>query len=323
MSKPYVFMTMKVPDEAIQMLEDVAEVHIWEEEDPVPKEILIEEAKKADALYTMVCDPIDEEVLQAGASGNLKLVANMAVGYDNINIPLAKELGIMISNTPDVLTESTADLTFALLMATARRLVESSTYLHAGRWKKWSPLLMAGQDVYGATLGIVGMGRIGEAVARRAKGFNMNTIYYNRNPQLEVEELLGVRYRSFEDLLQESDFVVCLTPLTPETRHLFGKKEFKRMKKSAIFVNASRGATVDEEALYTALIEGQIWAAGLDVFQVEPVPVGNPLLQLDNVVALPHIGSSTIQTRTEMAKLAAKNIVAVLQGKGPITPVNP
>lgn len=323
MSKPYVFMTMKVPNEAIQMLEEVAEVRIWEEEDPVPKEILIEEAKKADALYTMVCDPIDDEVLQAGASGNLKLVANMAVGYDNINIPLAKELGIMISNTPDVLTESTADLTFALLMATARRLVESSTYLHAGRWKKWSPLLMAGQDVYGATLGIVGMGRIGEAVARRAKGFNMNTIYYNRNPQLEVEELLGVRYRSFEDLLQESDFVVCLTPLTPETRHLFGKKEFKRMKKSAIFVNASRGATVDEEALYNALIEGQIWAAGLDVFQVEPVPVGNPLLQLDNVVALPHIGSSTIQTRTEMAKLAAKNVVQVLQGKGPITPVNP
>lgn len=323
MSKPYVFMTMKVPNEAIQMLEEVAEVRIWEEEDPVPKEILIEEAKKADALYTMVCDPIDDEVLQAGASGNLKLVANMAVGYDNINIPLAKELGIMISNTPDVLTESTADLTFALLMATARRLVESSTYLHAGRWKKWSPLLMAGQDVYGATLGIVGMGRIGEAVARRAKGFNMNTIYYNRNPQLEVEELLGVRYRSFEDLLQESDFVVCLTPLTPETRHLFGKKEFKRMKKSAIFVNASRGATVDEEALYHALIEGQIWAAGLDVFQVEPVPVGNPLLQLDNVVALPHIGSSTLQTRTEMAKLAAKNVVQVLQGKGPITPVNP
>lgn len=321
MSKPYVFMTMDVPEVAKEMLAEVAQLHIWEEEYPLPKERLIEEAGKADALYTMVSDPIDEEVLRAGAQGKLKLVANMAVGYDNINIPLAKELGITVTNTPDVLTETTADLTFALLMATARRVVEASMCLHDGKWKKWSPLLLAGQDVYGGTLGIVGMGRIGEAVARRAKGFNMNILYYNRNRKPENEQALGVAYRPFEDLLQEADFIVCLTPLTVETRHLFGAKEFALMKKSATFINASRGATVDEKALYQALVNGEIWAAGLDVFQVEPVALDNPLLQLDNVVALPHIGSASIQTRTKMATLAAQNVVAVLLGKGPLTPV--
>lgn len=321
MSKPYVFMTMDVPEVAKKMITDVAQLHIWQGDHPLPKERLIEEAARADALYTMVSDPIDEEVLRAGAKGNLKLVANMAVGYDNINISVAKELGITVTNTPDVLTETTADLTFALLMATARRLVEASRYLYAGKWKSWSPLLLAGQDIFGATLGIVGMGRIGEAVARRAKGFNMNILYFNRNRKLGAEQELGVIYRPFEELLRESDFVVCLTPLTEETKHLFGAKEFSLMKKSAIFINVSRGGTVDEKALYQALVNGEIWAAGLDVFQTEPVPLDNPLLKLDNVVALPHIGSASIPTRTRMATLAAENVVAVLQGKEPLTPV--
>lgn len=321
MSQPYVFMTMDVPEVAKRMIAEVAELHVWQGEYPIPKERLMEEAARADCLYTMVSDSVDEEVLRAGAKGKLKLVANMAVGYDNINIPVAKELGIAVTNTPDVLTETTADLTFALLMATARRLVEASNYLHAGRWKSWSPLLLAGQDIYGATLGIVGMGRIGEAVARRAKGFNMNILYFNRNRKPRAEEELGVTYRPFEELLKEADFVVCLTPLTEETRHLFGAREFSLMKKSAVFINVSRGGTVDEAALYQALVNGEIWAAGLDVFQTEPVPLDNPLLKLDNVVALPHIGSASIPTRTRMATLAAENVVAVLQGKEPLTPV--
>lgn len=321
LSKPYVFMTMKVPEEAIRLIREVAELHIWEEDTPLPKEKLIEEAKKADVLYTMVSDRLDEEVIRAGASGKLKLIANMGVGYDHIHVPLAHELGIQVTNTPDVLTETTADLTFALLMATARRVVEAASYLQAGKWKKWSPLLLAGQDIYGATIGIVGMGRIGEAVARRAKGFNMNILYYNRRRKPQVEAELGATYLPFQQLLQEADFVVCLTPLTAETRDLFGKKEFALMKPSAIFINASRGAVVDEDALYEALANKEIWAAGLDVFREEPVPLNHPLLQLDNLVALPHIGSASIETRTNMALLAAQNVVNFLVGKDLLTPV--
>jgi glyoxylate reductase len=318
--KPYVFISMKVPDEAIEMLKEVAEVSVWNGEGPVPKDILIEEAKKADALYTMLCDPIDEGVLRAGK--RLKIVSNLAVGYDNIDLKTAKELGIVVTNTPEVLTEATADLTFSLLMATGRRIVESATFLREGKWKSWNPMLMAGQDIYGATMGIIGMGRIGEAVARRASGFNMKVLYHNRSRKPEVEEMIGVEYRSFEQLLQESDFVVVLTPLTPETKHLFGKEQFKLMKNSATFINASRGAVVIEKDLYDALTTGEIWAAGLDVFEVEPVPLDNPLLQLDNVVAIPHIGSASIRTRTEMAKLVSRNILAALQGERPPTLVD-
>ncbi|MED1642497.1 D-glycerate dehydrogenase [Brevibacillus agri] len=317
MSKPQVFVTRKLTNEVIAMLETVAHVNVWEADTPVPRAKLLEEIEQADAVLTMLTERVDEELLRRAKK--LRIVANMAVGYDNIDVAACKRRGVTVTNTPDVLTEATADLAFALLLATGRRLTEANRFLLAGEWTSWSPYLMAGQSVYGTTLGIIGMGRIGEAVARRAAGFNMRILYHNRNRKEEAEAKTGARLAGLDELLQESDYVVLLTPLTEETRHLMGEREFALMKKSAVFVNVSRGGTVDEGALYEALVSGQIWAAGLDVFRQEPVPLDHPLLSLPNVVALPHIGSATIQTRDEMARLAAANIVAVLSGKEPLT----
>jgi glyoxylate reductase len=319
MTKPNVYVTRQLPSEIIAILQEVADVTVWEGDAPVPREILRKQAKEADALLTMLTDSIDAELLSHAK--RLRIVANMAVGYDNIDILAAKARGVLVTNTPDVLTEATADLAFALMLATARRLVEANRFLHAGEWRAWSPYLLAGQSVYGATLGIIGMGRIGEAVARRAKGFDMSVLYYNRRRRVEAEQATGARYCELDELLQESDYVVLLTPLTAETRLMMGEREFSLMKPTAVFINVSRGGTVDESALYNALVEKKIWAAGLDVFQQEPVPVNHPLLSLPNVIALPHIGSSTYDARTQMARLAAENIVAVLSGREPITPV--
>lgn len=261
MTKPYVFVTRKLPEEVIAPLAAVAEVGMWPHEDvAVPHEVLVEEAKKAAALLPMVSDPIDEDVLAAGSG--LKVVANMGVGYDNIDVPAATKRGVLVCNTPDVLTDTTADLTFALLLATARRLVEAAEFLKEGKWKSWSPFLLAGADVHHKTIGIVGMGNIGQAVAKRAKGFDMDVLYYNRSRRPEAEEKLGAVYRPFADLLAESDFVVCLTPLTRETRHLFNREAFRQMKTSAIFINAARGAVVDEQVLYEALVAGEIALPG-------------------------------------------------------------
>jgi len=319
MKKPNVFVTRRVAAEIISYLEEVAEVEIWEEESAVPREVLMEKAKKADALFTMLTEKVDEEVL-ANAS-QLRIVANMAVGYDNIDVNAAKSKGVIVTNTPDVLTEATADLVFALLLATGRRLIEANRFLHNGEWSTWNPYLLAGQRCHGASLGLIGMGRIGEAVAKRAKGFDMQILYHNRRRRTEVEEALGARYVDLDELLRQADYVVVLTPLTAETRGLIGERELSLMKETAVFINASRGGTVDEQALYRALVEKRIWAAGLDVFQTEPVPVDHPLLTLPNVVALPHIGSATYETRNQMARLAAENIAAVLTGKEPLTPV--
>ena len=319
MMKPKVFVTRRVAAEIISFLEEVAEVEVWEEESAVPREVLMEKAKKADALFTMLTEKVDEEVL-ANAS-QLRIVANMAVGYDNIDVNAAKSRGVIVTNTPDVLTEATADLVFALLLATGRRLIEANRFLHNGEWSTWNPYLLAGQRCHGASLGLIGMGRIGEAVAKRAKGFDMQILYHNRRRRTEVEEALGARYVDLDELLRQADYVVVLTPLTAETRGLIGERELSLMKESAVFINASRGGTVDEQALYRALVEKRIWAAGLDVFQTEPVPVDHPLLTLPNVAALPHIGSATYETRNQMTRLAAENIVAVLTGKEPLTPV--
>jgi len=319
MKKPNVFVTRRVAAEIISFLEEVAEVEIWEEESAVPREVLMEKAKKADALFTMLTEKVDEEVL-ANAS-QLRIVANMAVGYDNIDVNAAKSKGVIVTNTPDVLTEATADLVFALLLATGRRLIEANRFLHNGEWSTWNPYLLAGQRCHGASLGLIGMGRIGEAVAKRAKGFDMQILYHNRRRRTEVEEALGARYVDLDELLRQADYVVVLTPLTAETRGLIGERELSLMKETAVFINASRGGTVDEQALYRALVEKWIWAAGLDVFQTEPVPVDHPLLTLPNVVALPHIGSATYETRNQMARMAAENIAAVLTGKEPLTPV--
>jgi glyoxylate reductase len=319
--KPYIFITRKLPEDVIEVLHDHYEVGMWDKEDvPVPRDVLLKEVAQADALLTMLSDSINQEVLTVGKK--LKVIANLAVGYDNIDIQTASEKGIAVCNTPDVLTDTTADLTFALLLATARRIVEAAEYVKNDQWKSWSPLLLAGHDIHHKTIGIVGMGKIGEAVAKRATGFEMDILYYNRTRKLEAERNLGVQYTPFEDLVKKSDFIVCLTPLTAETKNLFTREVFQKMKSSAIFVNASRGPVVDEEGLYQALLQGEIAGAGLDVFETEPIRSSHPLLTLPNVVAIPHIGSSSVETRNTMMKLCLENIMSVIEGKTPKTLIN-
>ncbi|WP_416729402.1 2-hydroxyacid dehydrogenase [Fictibacillus sp. JL2B1089] len=320
MQKPYVFITRKLPKETLTQLEQVAQINMWpHEEEAVPQEVLLSEIKKADGLLTMLSDKIGSEVLNEASS--LKVIANLAVGYDNIDVAAAKQKGIKVCNTPDVLTDSTADLTFSLILATARRIVESANYVKEGKWNSWGPLLLAGADVHHKTIGIVGMGRIGEAVARRAKGFDMEILYHNRNRKPHAEISLEAEYKEFHELLKQSDFVVSLAPLTPETKGLFNREAFQSMKDSAIFINAGRGATVDESALIEALHNQEIAGAGLDVFQQEPIEVDHPLLSMKQVVALPHIGSASVETRMKMAELACRNITNILDGKGAETPV--
>ncbi|MEL3974298.1 D-glycerate dehydrogenase [Rossellomorea oryzaecorticis] len=318
--KPSIFITRKLPDTVIEPLNSEFEVEMWDKEDvPVPRDMLLEKANGASALITMLSDKVDTELMEQAPS--LKVVANLAVGYDNIDLEAANQKEVVICNTPDVLTDTTADLTFALLMTSARRIVEADRYIKEGQWKSWSPLLLAGADIHHKTIGIVGMGSIGEAVARRAKGFDMNILYHNRSRKPEAEEKLGAVYVKLDELLAQSDFVVVLAPLTEETEGLFQKEQFKAMKKSAFFINAARGAIVNEEALIEALNTGEIAGAGLDVFVNEPIDSNHPLLSLDNVVALPHIASSSTETRLAMMNLCVQNIIAVLKGDKPKTQV--
>jgi glyoxylate reductase len=320
MARPYVFVTRKCSEIELQPLYEVADIEMWpEEETPCPREILVEKAKKADALLTMLSDSIDKQLLDEAKQ--LKVVANLAVGYDNIDVAYANEQGVVVCNTPDVLTDTTADLTFGLVLATARRLMEASDYVKNNQWKGWGPLLLAGHDVHHKTIGIVGMGKIGQAVAKRATGFEMNILYHNRTRNSEAENTLGATYCSLDELLISSDFVVSLTPLTNETKELFNMDSFKKMKNTAIFINAGRGAVVNEHDLYEALINQEIAGAGLDVFLNEPIESTHPLVGLHNVVALPHIGSASYETRHKMMNLCAENIALVLKGSAPKTNV--
>ncbi|WHY00053.1 D-glycerate dehydrogenase [Neobacillus sp. DY30] len=319
--RPKIYITRKLPDQIVTRLAEVCEVKMWEkEEEPVPREILEKEIVDIDGLYCLLTENIDKPLLDLGTK--LKVVSNMAVGYNNIDVAAATEKGIMVTNTPGVLTETTADLTFALLMATARRVVEASDYLRAGDWKTWSPMQLTGKDIHGASLGIFGLGRIGEALAKRARGFDMKVYYHNRTRKPEAEAQLGIEFAEKDQLLRESDFVCVLMPFTPETKNYIGAEELSLMKKSAILINTARGGIVDEEALYHALKNGDIWAAGIDVFEEEPVRTDHPLLSLQNVVALPHIGSASQKTRLKMAALAAENLVQGLLGETPRHLVN-
>lgn len=320
MSKPYVFVTRKLPDEALRPLKERYNIKVWPDElKACDRKTLLEEAKKADALLTMLSDQIDRELLSQAK--HLKVVANLAVGYDNIDLNAANEYGVTVTNTPHILNDTTADLTFALLLATARRIPESINYVKEGKWTSWGPLLLAGSDVHHKTIGIVGMGNIGEAIAKRASGFDMTILYHNRNRKTDAEKRLNAKYVSFDELLKQSDFVVSMTPLTGETKEMFNADAFSKMKESAIFINTSRGGVVDEKALYEALKSKQIKACGLDVFQEEPISKNHPLLELDNVVALPHIGSSSVETRMAMMELTVNNIINVLEGDEPLTAV--
>ncbi|MFC7063980.1 2-hydroxyacid dehydrogenase [Halobacillus seohaensis] len=321
MEKPYVFITRKLPEEVVAPFREQLNIRMWESEfEPVDRNLLKKEAKQANGLLTMLTDQVDEELLIDAA--HLRIVANMAVGFDNIDVENAKKHKVIVTNTPDVLTDTTADLAFGLLMATARRIVEAADFIKEGEWGQWSPFLLAGSDIHHKKLGIVGMGRIGEAVAKRAQGFDMEVSYHNRSRKKDVEKELSIQYENLDDLLRSSDFIMCLVPLTKETKHLFNEESFKKMKKSATFINVSRGATVDEHALYEALISKEIKGAGLDVFEKEPISSSHPLLSLEQVICLPHIGSASIETRQKMIQLSLDNLSRVLHGDSAITPIN-
>jgi glyoxylate reductase len=319
---PKVYVTRPIAEEALAMLRREAEVILWPEpEVPPSHDEIVRGVAEAEGLLCLLTDPIDREVIEAGR--RLRVISTYAVGFDNIDLAAASARGILVCNTPGVLTETTADLAWALMMAAARRIPESDRYVRAGRWRSWSPQILLGHDLHGATLGIVGFGRIGQAMARRAVGFGMKVIYYNPTPKPEAAEPLGAEYRELSDLMRESDFVSLHTPLTGETRNLIGAAELALMKPTAVLVNTARGGVVEAKALTTALEEGRIFAAGLDVFESEPVAADDPLLQLENVVVLPHIGSASVATRALMARMAVENLIAGMKGERPRHLLNP
>jgi glyoxylate reductase len=313
-----VLVTREIPSAGLRALEpfDVRVLH----ERPPERGELLDAVRGVSGILSTATEKMDGELMDA-AGEDLKVIANMAVGYDNVDVEASAERGIVVTNTPGVLDETTADVAFMLLLAAARRLGEGERLLRAGRWEWWGPKQLMGRDVWGKRLGIVGFGRIGQAVARRARGFGMEVLYHNRSRKEEAEQELGARYVEFDELLETVDFVSVHTPLTDETHHLIGPKELGRMKRTAVLVNTSRGPVVDEAALADALAAGRIFAAGLDVYEEEP-KVHPKLLELENVVLAPHIGSASVETRDRMAALAAENLAAVLRGEDPKTPVN-
>jgi glyoxylate reductase len=322
MPKPKVYVTREIPERGLNKIKKYFDAEVWPEYAPPPKKVIIEKAKNVEALATLLSDKIDSEVFDAAPK--LKIVAQMAVGFDNIDIPEATKRGIYVTNTPEVLTDTTADFAWALLMAVARRVVEADKYVRTGQWKvSWHPAMMQGRDVHHATLGVVGTGRIGYAVAKRAKGFDMKILFYDVIPRPEMEKDLGAKRVDLDTLLKESDFVSLHVPLMKETYHLINAEKLKLMKKTAYLINNARGPVVDEKALYQALKEGRIAGAGLDVFEQEPTPVDNPLLKLDNVVVAPHISSASYETRSQMAEMVADNLIAFFEGKKPPNLVNP
>ncbi|MBS4197391.1 D-glycerate dehydrogenase [Bacillus sp. FJAT-49870] len=318
--KPKIYATLPIPTDVEKFLSEYCEVRKWIGEDRISRETLLQDIKDVNGLLTSGIR-IDDDLLENAP--NLKVVSNVSVGFNNFNIEAMKQHNVIGTNTPYVLDETVADLTFALILASARRIAELDRFVKDGNWNPTKDdQLVFGLDVHSSTIGIIGMGRIGEAVARRAKfGFNMDVLYYNRNRKPEAEEKYEAEYCNLDSLLERSDFIVLLTPLTPETEHFIGEREFALMKKSTFFINVSRGKTVDEAAMIRALENKEIYGAGLDVFQKEPVEKDNPLLKMPNVVTVPHIGSATKKTRDAMIMRAAQNIVSALTGKGAIDSV--
>lgn len=321
--KPKVFITRRIPENCMELLKEHFEVEVWDREEEIPREVLLEKVRDVDALVAMLSERVDGELFD-NAPG-LRIVANYAVGYDNIDIEEATKRGIYVTNTPDVLTNATADFAWTLLLATARRLVEADNFVRSGEWKRkgvaWHPLMYLGHDVHGKTIGIVGFGRIGQAIARRARGFGMRILYNARSRKPDVEKELGAEFRPLEELLGESDFVVLAVPLTKETRYMMNEERLKLMKPTAILVNIARGKVVDTKALIRALREGWIAGAGLDVFEEEPY-YNEELFSLKNVVLAPHLGSATHGAREGMAELVARNLIAFKNGEIPPTLVN-
>jgi glyoxylate reductase len=297
-----VFITRAFPFAALERLRAEHEVDVWDENRPPPRDVLLERAANADALLTIITERVDAELFDAAPS--VKAVANLAVGTDNIDLDEAARRGIPVGNTPGVLTDATADIAFALLLGIARRITEGERQVREGRWEPWYPTHMVGGDTTGTTLGIVGWGRIGQAMARRGEGFGMEVIHHSRSSGVPLDELL-----------ERSDHVSLHTPLTADTRHLIGAPELRRMKRTAYLINTARGGVVDQVALREALEQGEIAGAGLDVTDPEPLPKDDPLLQAPNLLVVPHVGSATTRTRSRMAEMAVDNLLAALAGR--------
>jgi glyoxylate reductase len=322
LNEPKVFVTRNLLPPYLEILQEICSPEIWSGENPPPRNILLESVKEKDGLLCLLTEKIDRELMEIGK--DLVVISTMSVGFEHIDLKEATERGIYVCNTPGVLTEAVADHTLALLLAAARRMIEADSFMRGKKWiMPWSPTMLLGAGVYGKTLGLIGLGRIGQAVAKRAIGFNMKVIYndiYRQSP--DVENDLNVTYCEFDEVLQASDFISIHVPSTRETYHLIGEREFSLMKPSSIFINTARGAVVDEKALFHALKEKKIQGAGIDVYEKEPTDLTNPLFMLENTVLTPHIASATVESRTMMAELSAKNLVAVLKGEMPISLVN-
>jgi len=321
--QPKVFVARRIPDDGLRIVTGETDATVWPDELPPPRDELLRSVAGCDGVLTLLTDRVDDEFLDA-AGPQLKVVSNYAVGFDNVDVPACTARGIPVGNTPGVLTETTADLAFALMMAAARRLPEGDRYVRAGKWKTWGPLLLLGPDVHGATIGIVGFGRIGQAVARRAGGFGMTILYHDvQRAEASVETEHGATFLPLEDLLAQADFVSLHVNLTDETRGLINAEKLGWMKSTAVLVNTSRGPVINPADLAIALRDGQIFAAALDVTDPEPIPADDPLLSLDNCLVVPHIASASRATRGKMAEMAAANLLAGLRGERLPTPVNP
>jgi glyoxylate reductase len=313
--KPTVFVTRRLPGGALDLLAQHTELRVWEEELPPPPQELRSQAAACHGLLTLLTDRVDTALLDSAP--NLIVVSNMATGFDNIDLPAASERNVLVTRTPGVLSDTVADFTFALLLAAARRIPEADRYVRAGRWRTWGPSILLGRDVFGATLGIVGMGDVGAAVAKRARGFGMRIVYHSNSRKPRLERRYGMTYLPLEELLRQSDFVTLHVPLTEETRRLISRRELGLMKESAVLMNTSRGSLVDQTALYEALKLGRIGGAALDVTDPEPIQPDDPLLTLENVVIVPHVASASVATREHMANLAAENLLTALRGRIP------
>ena len=320
-NKPKVFVTRIIPEEGLSLVREACDMELWEHELPPPREVLLEKIKDKVGVLSLLTDKIDAELMDANPQ--IRVVSNFAVGFDNIDIKAATERGLPIGNTPGVLTDTTADIAFTLLMATARRISESIDYVRAAKWKTWGPMLLMGQDIHKATLGIIGFGRIGQGMAKRASGFDMKVLYHDVYRRQDLEQSMGVTYADIDTILAEADFVSIHTDLNPRTRYMFNAAAFAKMKRTAILINSARGPIVDHMALYEALKSGQILGAGLDVTDPEPIPVDHPLLTLPNCLIVPHIASASVATRGKMASMAAHNLIAGVRGERLPTPVNP
>jgi glyoxylate reductase len=321
MSRPRIFVTRRLVGDGLERLALDADLEVWQDSDPPPHDVLITESRRSDGLLSTIADRIDADFMDSAPS--VRVVSQLAVGYDNIDVEAATQRRLLIANTPGVLTDAVADMAFALMLSWSRRIPEGERVLREGGWGLWSPTFMLGHDLHGKSLGIVGLGQIGQAIARRARGFAMPVTYWSRTRKPDVEQELGIAWRSLEDLLRESDWVSISVSLNAETRGLIGAEQLALMKPTACIVNTARGAIIEQAALLEALKDGRLGGAALDVFEVEPMPTDDPLLRLPNVVVAPHVGSATVETRTRMTDLAVDNLLAFFRGERPPCCVNP